>query len=303
VQAVAAQVQPLHRDLLAAVRSHPEGSLLRRRLEPALAGASPADLFGAHVDNRARYLAALDQALAATQDAARSGRSELNVVAEGLRDALRPLTAVPDKLRALFARFGIDVDGRSLGEVVAGFFDLLEPSRLLAPVTAAFDALRAKVSALVRDGLLGPVRHAITDLQGVIAVLDISFLRTELQAIHDDLLAQIDAISPGALLEPVVAAFEQTQQTILAFDPLGDARAVVEAMKAAVAEVAEDFRPTTLFAPILELYDHVLEIAGGLDVRNLLQPVLDALHDIEAQLDEGLDRTADALDRLQAALP
>jgi hypothetical protein len=39
--------------------------------------AAPADLFGPHVDNRARYLAALDQAHAAVQPPG-SGRSELN---------------------------------------------------------------------------------------------------------------------------------------------------------------------------------------------------------------------------------
>ncbi|HEV8249658.1 MAG TPA: hypothetical protein VGQ15_06760 [Gaiellaceae bacterium] len=303
VQAIASAVQPLHRDLLAAVRSHPEDSALRRRLEPALARSAPADLLGSHVDNRARYLAALDQAHAALQEAAASGRSEVNAIANGLREALRPLQAVPDKFRALFARFGIDVDGRDLREITKGLFDLLEPSRLLAPVTAAFTALRGKVSALVRDGLLGPVRHAITDLQGVIAALDISFLTTELQSIHDELLADIDALRPSALLGPIVDSFEQTQRTILGFDPLGAGRAVVEAMKAAVAEVVNDFRPTTIFGPILDLYDHILEIASGLDVKNLLQPVLTALHDIEAQLDEGLDRTADALDELQAALP
>ncbi len=303
VQALSASIQPLYRDLLAAVRSHPEASLLRRRLEPVLVRTAPADLFGPHVDNRARYLAALDQALAAVQEAAGSGRSELNAVAGGLREALRPLQAVPDKIRALFARFGIDVDGRDLREITKGIFDLLEPSRLLAPLTAAFAALLAKVSALVRDGLLAPVRQAIADLQGVLAALDISFLATDLQAIHDDVLAEIDALSPSALLGPIVDSFEQTQQAILAFDPLGAARAVVDAMKAAVAEVVNDFRPTTIFAPLLDLYDHILQIAGGLDVKNLLEPILTALHEIETQLDDGLDRTADALDKLQAALP
>jgi hypothetical protein len=303
VQAVAASMQPLHRDLLAAVRSHPEQSLLRLRLEPVLLRATPSDLFGAHVDNRTRYLAELDQAHAALQEAAGSGRSELGALTTGLRDALRPLNAIPDKVRSLFARFGIDVDGRSLGEILKGFFDLLEPSRLLAPVTDAFTALRAKTSSLVRDGLLAPVRNAVTDLQGLIAALDISFLIADLRAIFDDVLAQIDALMPSALLGPIVDSFEQTQQTILAFDPLGAARAVVDAMKAAVAEVVNDFRPTIIFAPILDLYDHVLQVASGLDVNNLLQPVLTALHDIETQLDEGLDRTAGALDQLQAALP
>jgi hypothetical protein len=38
-------------------------------------------------------------------------------------------------------------------------------------------------------------------------------------------------------------------------------------------------------------------------VKNLIEPILTALHEIEAQLDDGLDRTADALGKLQAALP
>ena len=305
VQAVSASIQPLHRDLLAAVRSHPEDSLLRRRLEPALVRASPADLFGPHVDNRARYLAALDQALAAVQDAAGSGRSELNAIAGGLREALRPLQAVPDKIRSLFARFGIDVDGRDLREITKGIFDLLEPSRLLAPLTAAFAALREKLSAVVRDGVLAPVRKAIADLQGVLAVLDISFLASDLQAIHDAVLAEIDALLPSALFGPIVDSFEQTQQTILAFDPLGAARAAVDAMKAAVAEVVNDFRPTTIFAPLLDVYDHIMQIAGGLDVKNLLEPISDGRHGSRNREPSTTVSTwtADALGELQAALP
>jgi hypothetical protein len=303
LQALSARLQPLYRDLLAAVESHPEGSLLRRRLDATLSGAAPADLFGPHVDNQARYAAALDEALGSLRSAAGSGRSELKAVADGLREALRPLTALPDKLRALLARFGVEVDGLSLGDILRGLFDRLEPSSLLAPLSAAVAALKDKLSALVRDGLVGPVRGAVSDLQQLIATIDISFLVADLQTIHDDVLAQIQALKPSTLLAPLVASVEGTRQTILAFDPLGAARAAVDALKEAIVEIANDFRPTTIFAPILDLYDHILQIAGGLDVRNLLEPILSALHDLEAQLDDGLDRTADALGRLQAALP
>ena len=63
------------------------------------------------------------------------------------------------------------------------------------------------------------------------------------------------------------------------------------------------FRPTVLFAPILAAYDHILELAGGLDVRALLDPIIAALADIEVQLEEGLQDAAAALTRLQEALP
>ena len=169
------------------------------------------------------------------QEAAGSGRSELNAIAAGLRDALRPLQAVPDKIRALFARFGIDVDGRSLGEIVDGLFDLLEPSRLLAPLTAAFAALTGSCRRSSATACSRPLRHAITDLQGVLAVLDISFLATDLRRSTTTCSAEIDALRPSALLGPIVDSFEQAQQAILTFDPLGAARAAVDAMKAAVA--------------------------------------------------------------------
>ena len=133
-------------------------------------------------------------------------------------------------------------------------------------------------------------------------MLDISFLATELQAIHDDVLAEIDALHPSALLGPIVDSFEQTQATILAFDPLGAARAVVDAMKAAIAEVVDDFRPTTIFAPLLEVYDHILRRRRPRR-QEPARADPDALHEIETQLDDGLDRTADALGELQAALP
>jgi hypothetical protein len=303
LQPLVGRLQPFHRELVAAVETHPAESLLRTRLDPLLAAVSPVELLGANLDNRARYLGELDEPLAAVRGAAGSGRSELGAVTTGLREAFRPLQAAPDKVRALFARFGVDVDGRDLREILRGLFDRLEPSVLLAPLTTTVAALKGKVAALVRDGLVGPVRQAISDVKQLLATLDLGFLTTELKSLHDELLADIDQLKPSTLLADVIASVQQTQETILGFDPLGAARAAVDAMKQAIEELVNDFRPTKLFGPILDVYDHILKIARGLDVKNLLEPILTALDDIKAQLDEGLDRTADALDRLQAALP
>ena len=58
-----------------------------------------------------------------------------------------------------------------------------------------------------------------------------------------------------------------------------------------------------VFADVVALHRDVTELAAGLDVRGLLGPVLESLDVIAAQLDDGFDRTGDALQRLQAALP
>ena len=226
------------------------------------------------------------------------------MIARGLREALMPLRAIPDRVLALLARFGADVEGRSLTEALAAVTELVRPSTVLEPLTPAVEALKSKVATLAHEGVIAPLRTAVTDVQDAIDVFDLTFLRTEIQDLYTQLTQDIEALRPDALIGPVIdAADEALEQIAAGFDPLGPVRELIDEMKAAIDKVAEDFRPTVLFAPILAAYDHILELAGGLDVRNPLQPVLDALADIEAQLEQGLQDAAAALTHLQEALP
>jgi hypothetical protein len=76
---------------------------------------------------------------------------------------------------------------------------------------------------------------------------------------------------------------------------------VVDGLKAAITQVAEDLRPTVLMKPILDLFHEVRRALGALNVADILQPVLDALDGIAGQLEEGMDRVVDALGHLKAA--
>lgn len=302
-QSLVASVQPSYTAVNTAVQALPEGSLLRDRLEPLLAGASPLDLLGGAVDNRNRYLASLMALAASVRALSASARGELNAIAHGLRDALRPLTAVPDRIKMLFARIGLDVAHKSLRELVRELFQRVTPSRLLAPLSPAITALKTKVAALVHDGLVAPLQDALSTIQGALDVLDISFIRTELQALHDQITVDIEQLRPSVLLADVLNAFDETKATIAGFDPLAPVRTAIDAMKAAIDDVANHYRPTVLFAPLLDLYDEIVKALGTLDVRKLLDPILKALDDIKTQLDSGLNGTAEALKQLQAALP
>jgi hypothetical protein len=203
----------------------------------------------------------------------------------------------------LFARVGLDVTGKSLRQLVRDLFRQVTPSRLLGPLSPAVAALKTKVAALVHDGFVAPLQDALTTIRDALDVLDISFVRTGLQALHDQIAADVHELRPSVLLADVLDAFDQTKATIAAFDPLAPVRTAIDAMKAAIDDVAGRYRPTVLFAPLLDLYDEIVSELGGLDVRALLDPILKALQDIETQLDEGLDGTAAALKQLQAALP
>ena len=302
-QALVASVQPTYAAVNAAVQALPEGSLLRDRLEPLLAGASPLDLLGGVVDNRNRYLASLTALAAAVHGLAASGRSELNAIAHGLRDALRPLAVIPDRIKSLFARVGLDVANKSLRTLVRELFAEVTPSRILAPLSAAVAALKVKLVALVHDGFVAPLNDALATIKGALDALDISFIQKDLQALHDQIAADIDQLQPSVLLADVLNAFDATKATIAAFDPLAPVRTAIDAMKAAIDDVANHYRPTVLLAPVLDLYDDIVKALGTLDVHKLLDPVLKALADIKTQLDGGLDETAAALKQLQAALP
>jgi hypothetical protein len=302
-QALAASVQPTYTAVTGAVAALPGGSLLRTQLEPLLAGASPLDQLGSAVDNRNRYLASLTSLSTMLRGIATSARSELNAIAQGLRDALRPLTSIPDKVKAMFARIGFDVANKSFRELLRELMEQVAPSRLLAPLSPAIASLKAKVAALVHDALVAPLTDAITTLKGALDALDISFIQTSLQSLHDQIAADIHQLRPSVLLADVLNAFDETKATIAAFDPLVPVRIAIDAMKAAIDDVANHYRPTILLAPVLDLYDEIVKALGTLDVHKLLDPILKALDDIKTQLDDGLDGTAASLKQLQAALP
>jgi tetrahydromethanopterin S-methyltransferase subunit B len=202
----------------------------------------------------------------------------------------------------VFARMGFETQGKDLRTLVTEVLATLVPSRVLAPLQPAFDALKAKILELVH-AFLDPVTNAVNQLRDAIDALDISFVGDELHALHQQIADEIDGLRPSVLLHDLLAAVDEAKQRIIAFDPLAPVREAVDAAKKAVEDVAEKFRPTVLFAPVLDAYDTILRDASGLDVRQLLAPILDALHAIEQQLDAGLDETATALTKLQAALP
>ena len=64
------------------------------------------------------------------------------------------------------------------------------------------------------------------------------------------------------LLAGVLSAFDQTKATIAAFDPLAPVRTAIDAMKAAIDDVANHYRPTVLFASVFGLHDELVKALG-----------------------------------------
>jgi hypothetical protein len=297
-----AAAQAQRRAIDQALSVHPPDSGLRSTLDPLLAGRPPNDTLGPLVENRRRYLAALDAAVGLASMLAASGRSEVRAASTGLRAALVPLDTIPARVRAVLAALGLAAGDEPFTEVLAHLLETAGPERLVPALAGLVEAARDKaIEAL--DALLVPANETVASARTLLDAFDLGPVVAELQGLHAEAVGFADALDPSVLLGDVLDAAQAAIDRLRAFDPLAPVRGVLDAAQAAADQVFQSARPTVVFAPVVGLHATVMGLATGLDVRELLAPVLAALDGLGIQLDEGFDRTGDALQALQAALP
>jgi hypothetical protein len=280
----------------------PGGSPARLRLDRALGGLQPAAALGALAAHRLRYVGALEAAGALTAGVRAMGLSQVDASLRALVAAVSPARALGEMKDKLLAQLGLRGIEGGLRGVLEHVLAIASPARLSRILLPIFLSLRARITALV-DAVLAPVREGITRFQEVVAAFDLSPLREGLQGVVDEVKDQVRLMSPVEILKPQIEAWEALQATLLAFDPLGPLLDVVNAFKAAAERVLGKLRGEELLAQPIRIYDEILEAVRALDVEELTRPVLDALDDLAGQIDEGLDGTVTALERLQQALP
>ncbi|MFP2929505.1 hypothetical protein ACLESO_30760, partial [Pyxidicoccus sp. 3LG] len=252
--------------------------------------------------NRTRYLALLDTAAGRTASLRATGLSEVDAGIQRLGEAFAPFQAVRDFFKSLLRVMGIPSLDAGLREALFAVLQSVSAERLANILTPVVTAARARIATLV-DLIVAPLKDAIADLQDIAAALDLAPLREGLQSIYDTAKAGIQALTPSALLAPSLASFDALKAELLAFDPLAALRAVLTALKQTKDRVVAKLKAQELLASPIAIYDEVLQALEALNLDDLIAPVLDALDDLAGQVDEGLDRTTEALQRLQQALP
>lgn len=294
---VGAQAQAL-RD---AVNGLPDGTAKDTLLE-ALTALNVDRRLGALSANRDRYLGLL-QTAAADCNALRSvGLSQVDVAIAGLGQAFAPFARVREFIKSLFKAIGIPGLDGSLKDAVKAILAVLTPERLAGIFTPILDAVRARINALI-DLVVAPVQQTITDVNTIVNAFDLKPLKDGLEAVYQELRGQIAGLSPSTVLAPTLTSFDNLKATLLAFDPLHVLRALIDDLVATAHRVLQSLSGEELLASPIRIYDDVMKALEALNLQDLLAPVLDALDSIGEQVDTGLDRTAEALERLQAALP
>ncbi|MCA9540996.1 MAG: hypothetical protein KC620_18980, partial [Myxococcales bacterium] len=274
----------------------------RARLEAALPRLDASVRFGGLAQNRDRYLTALEAAVTTVEALRRQGVREVDEALRRIQTAFSPAKLIRDVLWRIVERLGISGLDAGVSGVVAALLDAAPPARLAAVLAPLFQAVRDRIRALI-EAVLDPVRDAIDAIHDLIDQISLQPLIDAIdgivQAVHDE----IAPLSPDALLGDAVDAFADVQQSVADFDPIGDLLAVLDALKEGAARLIEKLSAEALLESPLAIYDHLLEQLRALSIDGLLDPLLDQLDVIAAQVHDGLDGTVTSFERLQDALP
>jgi hypothetical protein len=271
-------------------------------LTNAAAGLDAAGTFGFLDTNRTRFAASLADATNKVQTIAQAGFSDADVRVTNLKAAIAPLDPARTYVRRLLQQVGLSGLELGLAGVLRAFFTIVSPSRLVGLVRPIFDALSGRVQALV-DAVLAPLKAGVASVRSALDAIDLAPLIQALDAIHAEVLSQIQLLSPDALLGPVIADVNALKQTLTSADPLAPVIQILNAVRDTIARVLSKLSLETILATPLAVFDELLTELSRLDVAKLVAPIRAQLDDIAKQVDTGLDETVVSFQRLQAALP
>ena len=305
VRALTADLVTTRRALTTALAAHPPESVLVRRLAAPLGATGVAADLGRVTVNVDRVKEAFAEAASTVAVSTAADRSEVQRGADGLATAFAPLAPALAKVRELGAFVGLDpaelAAPNGVRVALAGLAERLGPEVLVGTVRAVTTRLAARLTDLVHQGLVVPLQSVLTELTGLLDALSVEALLADFTALRTRLVGIVDGLRPSVALAAPLAAFTGLQSALAAFDPMGPVRVVVDGLRAEIQTFARDLAPSTLLAPVLDLYDEIAAAIGTFDVAGLLDPVLTALREIGAVIDRGMDEVIDALARLKRA--
>ncbi len=258
--------------------------------------------FGFLEGNRARFAASLATAAGRIQGIAQAGFTDADTRVANLVASLAPLDPARAWVRQLLLRVGVPGLELGLAGTLRAVFLSVPPERLVGLVRPIFDALRERIEALV-NGVLAPLTDGIARLRVALEAIDLAPLLASLDAIHAEVLAQVEALSPDTLLGEVLGDVAALQATLDGADPLAPVIEILDAVRDTIARVLAKLSLEALLEIPLAVFDELLAELSRLDVAALIAPLRSQLDEIARQVHDGLDETVGAFERLQDALP
>jgi hypothetical protein len=125
----------------------------------------------------------------------------------------------------------------------------------------------------------------------------------ELDSIHSATKEQISLLHPNALLAETIAAFKQTQNDVVNFDPLAAIKSAIESIQSSSVRILEKLDAEDILATPIGIFQDLLGSLELIDLQALLKPILDVLDNLSQKVSEGLSETTSSFKQLQEALP
>ncbi|MGQ0648978.1 MAG: hypothetical protein ACT4P7_15590, partial [Gemmatimonadaceae bacterium] len=258
--------------------------------------------FGFLETNRVRFAAALDVAVTKIQKIAQPGFTDADTRLAHLKASLAPLDPARAWVNQLLTRIGVPGLELGLAGTLRAVFLAVPPARLVALVRPIFDALRGRIEALV-NGVLDPLKGGITSVRTALAAIDLAPLLASLDEIHTEVLGQVQALSPNALLGDVLNEVNALKATLAGADPLAPVITILNTVRDTIARVLAKLSLEKLLEVPLAVFDELMAALERLDVAALIAPLRLQLDEIARQVHDGLGKTVESFERLQDALP
>lgn len=178
----------------------------------------------------------------------------------------------------------------------------LDPRALQAQLDALFTALKTTVTSLDLTAFVTPIQAVLTQLRDKLGLLDLQLVGAELQQQFDQLAAVVAALDPSVVLGQLDALTAEVKTLLAGLKPETALQGITAPLQAAKAVVAT-FDPASFKAPLQAIFVSIDQVLAQIDVTVLVQPLIDRLKQIKAELTQALTRTETAFNAMLAAIP
>ena len=229
---------------------------------------------------------------------------QVDTMLETFKTLLNPFDVLKTAFRDLVQPVISGTPAENLRDLLLQFIDVIDPTQWQTELEAVGQAVKDKLSVLISDVVLNPIRETINNIKGLVNLLDISALSDAIRGVHADVEKLLDQFDPTPFLEEVNETYQRVLGVLDHLDPKDLIAQIDQLYKEDVVGVVKAISPEELLLePLRALFDQIKALLGALDITTIFEPVLEHLNLLRDQLDEGLSKTGDAYKDMLQALP
>ena len=181
--------------------------------------------------------------------------------------------------------------------------NLLSPSVIITPLTETYQTLRDAISSFDIRPVVEMIENIIQRISDIIASISLEEIFAPILSLVDRLKNVVTGLDPSILIDGLSDRFENLVGLLddvgidLILDALQDAWDTVR------DKIAEIFNLENLLAPLIEIFDAITALLGGLDAGELTGVLDEKLTKLRDEMEQALNRTGVSFKEMLAAIP